>query len=75
MADMNVAALRVILDHLPDDLPVKIAGRGDLVSVRRHFDQIRSVDELNLDLRGPVFKGRCRDLRTLRVRLEALGET
>lgn len=72
---MTVAELRTILEHLPDHLDVQIAGRGVLVSVRRHFDQFAPSDGVFLDIRGPQFKGRCRDARTLRVRLERLAET
>lgn len=71
---LRAIELQLILEHCADDMPVHIAGRGELVSVR-HSRQPWTENGLYLDVRGPMLKGTFRDVRTLRVRLEALGET
>ena len=70
---MTTAELRIILEHLPDDLPVHIAGRGELVSARRTSPPW-STNGLHLDVRGPMLRGVYRDRRTLDVRLESIAE-
>lgn len=69
---MTAAELHAILEHLPPDLPVHIAGHGEVTSARRPVDPW-TLPALYLDVKGPLLGGRFRDLRTLRVRLEALG--
>lgn len=71
---MNVAQLRCVLEHLPDELPVHIAGHGECVSARRPVAPWITA-ALYLDTRGPLLHGTYRDKRTLNVRLEALGAT
>lgn len=70
---MNVATLRAILEHLPDDLPVHIAGHGELVSVRRTAPPW-VANGVHLDVRGPLLRGHFVDRRTLNVRLQRLLE-
>lgn len=72
---MDVRTLRTVLEHLPDDLPVFIAGRGEIRQVRRPEAQRWVTPGVYLDDRGEgMLRGRFIDMRTLRVRLEALGE-
>lgn len=71
---MNVAQLRCVLEHLPDDLPVHVAGLGECVSARRPVAPW-IAPALYLDTRGPMLHGTYRDKRTLLVRLEGLGAT
>lgn len=65
--------LRAILEHLPDELVVHVAGRGEVVSARRTDHVAGMGDGLHLDVRGPMLRGTYRDARTLRVRLEAMA--
>lgn len=69
---MRVAELACILEHLPPELPVHIAGQGEVVSARRPVDPW-TEPALYLDVRGPRLGGRFRDQRTLLVRLEGLA--
>jgi hypothetical protein len=69
---VNVAALRLILEHCRGDMPVHIAGAGELVSVR-HSREPWTENGLYLDVRGPMLKGTFLDAKTLRVRLEAMA--
>lgn len=69
---MTVAMLRAILEHLPDDLTVHVAGRGELTSVRRQRGAWVGAG-VYLDVRGPLLRGVFIDIRTLKVRLHALG--
>ncbi len=69
---MTVLELRVILEHCRDDMPVHIAGRGELVSVR-HSREPLTANGLYLDVRGPMLRGTFIDKRTLDVRLEGLA--
>lgn len=70
---MDVATLRMILEHLPDDLEVHIAGRGPVGEVRRHEHQRWVQPHVFLDVGESVrVVGRFRDARTLAVRLEAV---
>lgn len=72
LATMTAAELRVILEHVPDDLPVFIAGRGEVVSCRRPVERY-TTPGVYLDVRGPRLRGLFRDRRTLNVRLEGLA--
>lgn len=71
---MTVIQLRTILEHLPDDLTVYVAGRGELAEVRRPEGQRWVTPGVYLDT-GEVLRlsGRFRDRRTLDVRLEGLA--
>jgi hypothetical protein len=64
--------LRTILEHCRGDMPVHIAGAGELVSVR-HSREPWTENGLYLDVRGPMLKGTFLDAKTLRVRLEAMA--
>lgn len=72
---MTVAELRIILDHLPDDLPLYLPA-GELCEVRRANEQWQQPGVwLDVARRGEAvfLKGRFRDRRTLDVRLEGLA--
>lgn len=75
---MVVAELRMILEHLPDDLPVYVEA-GELCEVRRNNDANRWLRRgvwLDVARRGePLYlAGRFKDRRTLDVRLAVFGE-
>lgn len=73
---MNVAQLRIVLEHLPDDLTV-FTPAGEVCEVRRNTNDPWRRPGVWLDIarRGePVWlQGRFHDRRTLEVRLEALS--
>lgn len=73
---MRVEELAVILDHLDPNLPIHIAGKGELMEVRRYNpqDNLWVGNIVYLDA-GEVLKvkGRVRDRRTMQVRLEGLA--
>jgi hypothetical protein len=69
---MNVATLRTILEHLPGDLTVHVAGRGEVQEVRRNANERWLTPGVFLDTGERLrLKGRFVDRRTLDVRLEA----
>ena len=74
---MTTAELRLILEHLPDHLPVYIHGHGIVNEVRRPHHNAGNTIGLHLDVRphdGLVLKGLFIDRRTLDVRLQRLAE-
>lgn len=71
---MNVAQLRACLEHLPDDLAVYIAGRGEVQQVRRHRNDPWVICGVHLDAGDELrLAGPFKDRKTLEVRLEALA--
>ena len=73
---MTVAELRVVLEHLPDDLPVWIHGHGIVNEVRRPYGHPGQTVGVHLDVRDHdelVLKGLFIDRRTLNVRLEGIA--
>lgn len=71
---MRVIELRTILEHLPDDAEVQIAGRGPCGQVRHPEAQRWVTPGVFLDVGdGCVVRGRFRERRTLAVRLEGLA--
>lgn len=73
---MRVEELAVILEHLPPDLPIHIAGKGELMEVPRynpsHNPWVGNAVFVDVGEALRV-KGRVRDRRTLDVRLEGLA--
>lgn len=78
---MNVAELAVILEHCPDDLPVRLTHVGECWTVTRRTHADIGTDPAivlsgahyttlpeRIHLRGPYL-----DRRTLGVRLDVLG--
>lgn len=73
---MTVAQLRVVLEHLPDDLPVWIHGHGVVNEVRRAAGHPGQTVGVHLDVQphdALVVKGVFIDRKTLDVRLQGLA--